>query len=301
MFDPVLLAQLREASFTPSAWRRFFAATAGQVKKNALDNPAAVRSLLVGGLLLLVLLFLASLFTSILYSASFGIRMLAVASAWLVGTVGWEFLHIGLLRYRSGLPASSIGLANWITTGRVVVVPILYLCITERLVAAFVAGYLLSGAADFADGVVARRTGLETRLGVVLDPLADVVLTTTVFFALWQTAVIPWYLLAMLMARYALLLGGAVYLYLYRGHVKIRPTTLGKLTGLLTVWFVVIAVAARELFTPAYDGVIMKLAVHALTLVIATTVFQVVAIGWIKLRGYDRDDRRLTRVAGGLS
>ena len=299
MFDSVLLAQLREASFTPGAWRRFLAAMPGQVKRNALDNPAAVRSLLIGGLLLLVLLFLGSLFTSILYSKSFGIRMLATASAWLVGTVGWQFLHIGLLRYPSGLPASSVGLANWITTARVMAVPILYLCITEHLVAAFVIGYLLWGAADFADGFVARRTGLETRLGIVLDPLADVVLTTAVFLALWRTGVFPWYLFAMLMARYGLLLGGAVYLYVYRGHVKIRPTTLGKLTGLLTVWFVVIAVAARELFTPSYDGVVLMLAVHALTLVVATTVVQVAAIGWMNLRGYERSERRLTRVAGG--
>jgi len=70
---------------------------------------------------------------------------------------------------------------------------------------------LVSGVTDIADGYFARRLGLITRLGKVLDPLADKLMQATVFACLYMKGVIPFFVLALYILKEALmLLGGAL-------------------------------------------------------------------------------------------
>lgn len=90
---------------------------------------------------------------------------------------------------------------NALSLVRLIGVPVfLWAIFAERDVLALVvlAG---SGLTDYLDGKLARAMGLESRLGELLDPIADrlYILTTIVGLA-WRD-IIPWWLVAILVAR----------------------------------------------------------------------------------------------------
>jgi cardiolipin synthase len=64
------------------------------------------------------------------------------------------------------------------------------------------------GSTDWVDGWLARRTGQVSRLGQLLDPLADRLLIASVAIALVARGVLPWPAVALLVGRDVFLLGG---------------------------------------------------------------------------------------------
>ena len=65
------------------------------------------------------------------------------------------------------------------------------------------AGVLLVAVAvtDWADGVIARRTGATSELGRLLDPLADRLTTLAVLAAFGIRGIVPWWFVAVLLLR----------------------------------------------------------------------------------------------------
>lgn len=74
---------------------------------------------------------------------------------------------------------------------------------------------VLSGITDYLDGKVARHYGLESRLGQLLDPVADRLYILSTLLGLAWRDIIPWWLVAVLLARE---LFGAVVLAGVRRH-----------------------------------------------------------------------------------
>lgn len=60
---------------------------------------------------------------------------------------------------------------------------------------------MISGVSDFLDGYLARRLGQTSRLGAVLDPVADRLYILSTVIGLAARDVIPWWLACLLPAR----------------------------------------------------------------------------------------------------
>lgn len=60
---------------------------------------------------------------------------------------------------------------------------------------------MASGITDYLDGKIARHYGLESRVGQLLDPIADRLYVLTTLLALAWRDVIPWWLVVVLLAR----------------------------------------------------------------------------------------------------
>ena len=73
--------------------------------------------------------------------------------------------------------------------------------------------YALAGFTDVLDGIIARKFNLITKLGTVLDPLADKLMTITVFICISIRGIIPWWVILILFAKDLLLIIGGVKLY----------------------------------------------------------------------------------------
>ena len=73
--------------------------------------------------------------------------------------------------------------------------------------------YALAAITDILDGIIARKFNLITELGIVLDPLADKLMTITVFICLTIRGIIPWWIILILFAKEVLLVIGGVKLY----------------------------------------------------------------------------------------
>jgi cardiolipin synthase len=94
---------------------------------------------------------------------------------------------------------------NAISALRLAMVPVfIYLVIQHRDVWAITL-MALSGVTDWLDGFAARRLRQYSRLGQLLDPAADrLFILSTVFLLGWRT-IIPWWLVASLAAREAIM------------------------------------------------------------------------------------------------
>ena len=96
-------------------------------------------------------------------------------------------------------------LPNVLSVLRLVGVPIfLWAILSEHDVLALVT-LMLSGVSDYLDGKIARRFGMESRLGQLLDPFADRLYIATTLFGLAWRDIIPWWLVVALVGREVLL------------------------------------------------------------------------------------------------
>lgn len=92
---------------------------------------------------------------------------------------------------------------------------------------------VLAGLSDALDGFLARRYGWLTRLGAMLDPVADKLFVVAVFLVFGLKGDLPWWLIALVMGRDVLIVLGAIAYRLFTGRLDMRPLIISKLnTGL---------------------------------------------------------------------
>lgn len=102
---------------------------------------------------------------------------------------------------------------NLISFARLLGVPLfLYLFLSARADVAAVVVLAVGGTSDWVDGYVARRLRQVSRLGELLDPLADRLYILATLVAFTARSVVPWQFTAALLARELLLLGSLAVL-----------------------------------------------------------------------------------------
>lgn len=139
----------------------------------------------------------------------------------------------------------SLTVANALTVSRLALAPVfLYLYVTGDLVRAL-AAFAAAAATDVLDGLVARALDQRTRLGEILDPLADKTLAACALFALAARGNVPMWLPLLAVTRDAVQILGAVALKTAGKPVPIRPTRIGKYATFLLAAVVVTALAAE--------------------------------------------------------
>lgn len=134
-------------------------------------------------------------------------------------------------------------LPNLLSLARIAMTPVICVLLWRGALVPALGWLLLAAATDLLDGWLARRNGWASPLGGLLDPLADKVLVIGVATMLWFLQWLPGWLLALLLLRDLVILGGAAAWRLKTGSLKGEPLLLGKLTTL--------AVLALLLWTPA--------------------------------------------------
>jgi cardiolipin synthase (CMP-forming) len=103
--------------------------------------------------------------------------------------------------------------------------------------------FFLAGAGDYADGIAARITGQYSRMGTLLDPVLDRLLVLTGVAICWSYELLPRWLLAILVAREALMLAvgqawvrrGLALRINWPGRIALGPTLFGLWLALLGV------------------------------------------------------------------
>jgi cardiolipin synthase len=116
------------------------------------------------------------------------------------------------------------------------VAPILILILEDRFGWAL-ALFWLAGFSDGVDGYLAKRFDWGTRLGALLDPIADKLLVAGLFITLAYTGDIPVWLAAVVILRDVVIVAGAIaYNYLVR-PVEGEPTRVSKLNTALQLLF----------------------------------------------------------------
>lgn len=97
-----------------------------------------------------------------------------------------------------------LNVPNLLTISRIVLVPILVVVLLTSFEGKEFVGlavFLLAAVTDFLDGYLARRRKEITRLGRLLDPAADKILTSAAFISLVQLGVAPAWIVVTIVAR----------------------------------------------------------------------------------------------------
>jgi len=130
--------------------------------------------------------------------------------------------------------------ANKISTFRILSVPFFVASLIyyspQRYYLRFVALgiFVVAVFSDAVDGYIARRAQQKSRAGLILDPLADKMLLVSAFFCLYKLDVgvvgFPLWVILIVISRDAIILLGAVVIYMVRQNLDISPTRWGKFT-----------------------------------------------------------------------
>lgn len=90
---------------------------------------------------------------------------------------------------------------NGISALRIALIVVFAVCLVLKSDGWAITSLAVAGISDFFDGFLARRWNQVTKLGRILDPAADRLLTLTMVIGLPLRGVIPWWLAGALLAR----------------------------------------------------------------------------------------------------
>lgn len=167
---------------------------------------------------------------------------------------------------------------NLLSFARLLILPWLYIELANGQLARGLAVGFVFGATDFVDGYVARRFDQVTRLGQLLDPLSDRLFIVTVLVGLVVSGLLPWWLVAAVIARdLVLLVAGMVLLGAGSGPPPV--SRLGKTATFGLMWSFVPLLASGFVGTAADPQPVLYVIGVGL-LVVSTIVYYVVAVGY---------------------
>ncbi len=118
---------------------------------------------------------------------------------------------------------------------------------------AAIAVFLLMAASDAIDGYLARRLGDISRLGAILDPLADktLILCAAILLALPASRIpgapLPLWIAVLIVGKDLWVIGGFTVVYLVTDRFRVHPTIAGKLSTFAQAIMVTLTLIAPDL------------------------------------------------------
>lgn len=136
---------------------------------------------------------------------------------------------------RQALAGFALTIPNAITLARLFAVPIaVWLILDGRYALAFWV-FLAAGVSDALDGYIAKRFDSRSRLGALLDPLADKALLTSVYVALALSNQLPGWLVVLVVLRDALIIAGFLLIQATAAPRRFEPLYISKVNTLLQI------------------------------------------------------------------
>lgn len=138
--------------------------------------------------------------------------------------------------------------ANKVSLFRILSVPffiacLIYYCASkEYLRSVALCIFILAVISDAVDGYIARRAKLQSKAGLVLDPLGDKLLLMSAFILLSfdKFAVkFPLWVTLLVLSRDMFILLGAVVVYIVRQDINVTPSRWGKFTTIFQMLSVI--------------------------------------------------------------
>ncbi|MDD5120366.1 MAG: CDP-alcohol phosphatidyltransferase family protein [Candidatus Omnitrophica bacterium] len=133
-----------------------------------------------------------------------------------------------------------MNIANKISTFRILSVPFFIACLLYyspekdflRILALSI--FILGVISDGLDGFIARKAKLQSKAGLILDPLGDKLLLMSAFIFLSSISKFslkfPLWVVLTVISRDVIIIMGAVVIYMVKQSIDVYPTKWGKLT-----------------------------------------------------------------------
>jgi cardiolipin synthase len=150
-------------------------------------------------------------------------------------------------------------LPNAITLLRLALVPVIGALLHAGQHGVAFGLFVVSAVSDALDGQLARRWQVQSRFGAIADPIADKLTMVVVAVLLAAQQALPWWFVALLVARDVVIVGGALAFCWRVGQLEMAPTPLSKLNTVLqfVLLLAVLAVLAGLLPDGAWIDLLM--------------------------------------------
>ena len=139
---------------------------------------------------------------------------------------------------------------NIITVFRFLLVPPVVMLMLNQYFGAALIVFGIAGFSDALDGYLAKRYNWTSRLGGLLDPLADKLLLLSTFITLAWLGWIPLWLVSLVILRDLVIVAGAIVYHMRIEQLDAEPSVVSKLntvTQILLVLAVMFTQAIQEL------------------------------------------------------
>lgn len=141
----------------------------------------------------------------------------------------------------------------------ILVVPVVILMLDGNYVWALVL-FIIAGLSDAVDGFLAKRFNWVSRLGQILDPLADKFLMMSCYLVLGWLAYLPVSLVATIIGRDIIIVLGAVTYHYNIQSINITPTFISKANTtaqILLICLVLFSIAVYELPEKGLNAIVL--------------------------------------------
>jgi len=153
-----------------------------------------------------------------------------------------------------------MGLANWLTIVRILLIPVFVTLLVYRRPGWALLVFGAAAITDLLDGWAARHWKDESKLGAFLDPMADKLLLTASFITLTYLKALPFWIAAVVISRDLILAIGALAIVIVGARLTPRPTWSGKFATFFQVLVVLSGVLARFYQMPTGATLVIWLA-----------------------------------------
>lgn len=130
---------------------------------------------------------------------------------------------------------------NLITLLRIISVPFLVILLFNHNYTMALILFLCAGVSDGLDGYIAKRFKCVTKLGTMLDPIADKCLLITSFVMLTHQEYLPFWLTVIVVFRDLLIIGGVLFVTLLLGSVNLKPLIISKINTAVQILLIFVS------------------------------------------------------------
>ena len=168
-----------------------------------------------------------------------------------------------------------MGLANKITIFRIFLIPVFVIFIGYNKPFYALITFFVAGVSDALDGYIARKRNEITRLGKILDPIADKALLISAFVFIYTsdlTVKFPFWFVVIVISRDIYILLGSFLIQHMKGYLEVRPSIFGKATTFFQILSVITVLVANIIYIPQ---------IYVMATIYLATLFTVIsAIGY---------------------
>lgn len=129
---------------------------------------------------------------------------------------------------------------NILTIARIGLVPWLLVLLQAQQYSLSLVVFAVAGMTDALDGFIAKRFNAQTKLGALLDPLADKALLVSAYVMLSIMKLVPFWLMIVVVFRDVVIVGGYLLMRLSFDSIEMRPLLISKANTLIQITFIIL-------------------------------------------------------------
>ncbi|WP_289282306.1 MULTISPECIES: CDP-alcohol phosphatidyltransferase family protein [unclassified Methylophaga] len=127
------------------------------------------------------------------------------------------------------------------------VIPVVWALVDERFALALILS-AVAGISDGIDGFLAKHFHWQSRLGSILDPIADKLLLVASFATLAWMDLLPLWLLWLVLARDVIIVSGGLAYHYFIGEFELLPVWSSKINTALQIILVLLVIISQQWF-----------------------------------------------------